>query len=80
MNMLLGREAALSTCLTGRTEAADLAALAESALLHLEDAPQETLHQPKLVSLTGKSAQVALRADEQGAMVFLASPTIPMDY
>ena len=80
MRMLLGPDARISTCLTGRTSGEDLDATAERALRALDDFPQQALREAKLVSLTGERAQVALRADEGGAMVFLACPLMPMDY
>ncbi len=80
MRMLLGRRAEISTCLTGRASSSDLSALAAEALACMEDASQAALESPRLVSHTGARAQVALRADEQGAMAFLGCPRIPMDY
>lgn len=80
MRMLLGRDAQVSTCLTGRADGENLAALAERALVELGDMPRQALRETGLVSLTGERAQVALRGDGQGAMVFLACPFVPMDY
>lgn len=80
MRMLLGEQASISVCLTGRTQEGDLSQVAERALQQLEDMPKEALREPRLVSMTGQWAQVALRADAKGAMVFLAQPLIPMEY
>lgn len=80
MRMLLGQDARISTCLTGRAGDEDLSALAERALQALDDSPQQTLCEAGLVSLTGEHAQVALRGDDGGAMMFLACPLMPMDY
>ncbi|MCL2545363.1 MAG: hypothetical protein FWE77_05530 [Clostridia bacterium] len=80
MRMVLGPGARISICLTGRAGGEDLAALAERALLALDDSPQQALREAGLVSLTGERAQVALRSDGEGAMVFLALPFVAMDY
>ena len=80
MRTLLGPGARISICLTGRASGEDLAAVAERALLALDDSPQQTLREAGLVSLTGERAQVALRSDEEGVMVFLALPFVAMDY
>jgi hypothetical protein len=80
MRALLGERAELSTCLTGRAQTQDLSTLANQALADLQDAPRQALRGGALVSLTGARAQVALRADAQGAMVFLGCPVVSMEY
>ncbi len=80
MRSIMGRGARITYCLTARADARDLASLAAQALISLDDAPQERLLAPDLVSLTGTKAQVALRRDATGAQAYLAQPLIPMDY
>ncbi|MCL2811375.1 MAG: hypothetical protein FWD25_05740 [Clostridia bacterium] len=80
MRMLLGYGARVSICLTGRINDHDLAAVAERALLALDDSPHQALREAGLVSLTGERAQVALRKDEAGAMAFFGFPFVMMDY